>query len=74
MAGKTVSTFVVLRENTTISRAEFEELLDKKFAKWQFPNEIVTVDSIPKTSVGKIDKKTIVIEYNQFYTTGEDVG
>jgi fatty-acyl-CoA synthase len=29
------------------------------FAKWQLPDEIIFVDSIPLTSTGKIDKKTI---------------
>jgi len=29
------------------------------FAKWQLPDEIIAVDSIPLTSTGKIDKKTI---------------
>lgn len=65
---------VVLREGTTITREEFETLLDQKFAKWQFPDEILAVESIPKTSVGKIDKKAIVIEYNEHYATKEDVG
>jgi fatty-acyl-CoA synthase len=33
--------------------------LAPNFAKWWLPDEVVIVDEIPKTSVGKIDKKTI---------------
>lgn len=29
------------------------------FAKWQFPDEVMTTDAIPLTSTGKIDKKAI---------------
>ena len=28
-------------------------------AKWWLPDEVVIVDEIPKTSVGKIDKKVL---------------
>jgi fatty-acyl-CoA synthase len=35
------------------------EFLAPNFAKWWLPDEVVIVDEIPKTSVGKIDKKTI---------------
>ncbi len=35
------------------------EFLTGKVAKWWLPDEVVVVDEIPKTSVGKIDKKTI---------------
>ena len=29
------------------------------FAKWQLPDDVIFVESIPLTSTGKIDKKTI---------------
>jgi fatty-acyl-CoA synthase len=35
------------------------EFLSDNFAKWWLPDELVIVDEIPKTSVGKIDKKKI---------------
>ncbi|MGH2806081.1 MAG: long-chain fatty acid--CoA ligase [Actinomycetota bacterium] len=38
---------------------EIHEFLTGKLAKWWFPDELVIVDDIPKTSVGKIDKKAI---------------
>jgi fatty-acyl-CoA synthase len=32
---------------------------EKEFAKWQLPDEVLFVDSIPLTSTGKMDKKTV---------------
>jgi fatty-acyl-CoA synthase len=34
-----------------------------KFAKWQLPDRIIIVEEIPKTSVGKIDKKVLREKY-----------
>ncbi len=36
------------------------------FAKWQLPNDIIFVDAIPKTSVGKFDKKVIRERYKTY--------
>ena len=41
------------------SRESVHEFLADKVAKWWLPDEVVVVDEIPKTSVGKIDKKAI---------------
>jgi fatty-acyl-CoA synthase len=46
-----------------------EDLLDcarDKFAKWQLP-EIIFVDEIAKTSVGKFDKKIMRHQYKDFF-------
>ena len=43
-----------------------EEILDflkDKVAKWQIPDDIVFLDEIPKTSVGKLDKKVLLAKY-----------
>lgn len=62
---------VILRDEnkTKVNKEEIREHLAKKFAKWQLPNEILFVGVIPKTSVGKIDKKAIRAEYNDIYTS-----
>ena len=39
----------------------------KKFAKWQLPEAVLFVDAIPKTSIGKIDKKAIRAQYKDIY-------
>jgi len=43
------------------------EHLAKKFAKWQLPDTVFFVDAIPKTSVGKINKKLIREDYKDEY-------
>ena len=43
-----------------VDRVTKEEILDHlrpRFAKWWLPDEVYFVDAIPKTSVGKFDKK-----------------
>ncbi len=60
---------VVLREeNKLTSKEEIRKHLAKSFAKWQIPDAIIFVDKIPRTSVGKLDKKRIRIEYGGQYT------
>ncbi|MHA2066730.1 MAG: long-chain fatty acid--CoA ligase [Candidatus Thorarchaeota archaeon] len=63
---------VVLRDEfkTRVDEREILEHLGKRFAKWQLPDEIMFVDAIPKTSVGKIDKKAIRSEYKEVYASG----
>ncbi|NVM34591.1 MAG: long-chain-fatty-acid--CoA ligase [Candidatus Lokiarchaeota archaeon] len=59
---------IVLREGCeSTSKDEIREHLSKVFAKWQLPNEILFVDSIPRTSVGKLNKKAIRMEYKNLY-------
>ncbi len=38
---------------------ELREFLTGRVAKWWLPDEVVVVDEVPKTSVGKFDKKRI---------------
>lgn len=60
---------VVLREEfKSVSKEEIHEHLSNSFAKWQLPDEILFVDTIPRTSVGKLNKKVIRKEYSDIYT------
>ena len=40
-----------------------DQLVGSGFAKWQLPDRIELVDSIPRTSVGKYDKKVLRARY-----------
>ncbi len=51
----------------TITKADIINHLAAKFAKWQLPEEVVFIDAIPKTSVGKFDKKVIRERYKDIY-------
>ncbi|MFM1895924.1 MAG: hypothetical protein RLZZ385_998 [Pseudomonadota bacterium] len=50
---------VILQEGATVSREQVLEHCSSKFAKWQLPDDVLYVASIPLTSTGKIDKKVI---------------
>ena len=41
--------------------------LGRTFAKWQLPDEVLFVEALPKTSVGKMDKKVLRAEYKDLY-------
>ncbi|MGI8791946.1 MAG: long-chain fatty acid--CoA ligase [Acidimicrobiales bacterium] len=50
---------VVVREGEQLTSEEVLRYLDGKVAKWWMPDEVVFVEEIPKTSVGKFSKKTL---------------
>jgi fatty-acyl-CoA synthase len=50
---------VVLREGATTTPAELREFLATKVARWQLPDAWTFIDAVPRTSVGKFDKKVI---------------
>ena len=43
----------------TPSRPELLEFLDGRVAKWWLPDDVVFIDEVPKTSVGKFSKKDL---------------
>ena len=42
-----------------IDKASVLELLATKFAKWQLPDDVVTVEALPLTATGKVSKLTL---------------
>lgn len=57
---------LVLQNPTdTISIAELQELLLLDFAKYQIPDAFVFLAQVPKTSVGKFDKKLLREQYEK---------
>ena len=50
---------VVLKPGETMTGAEVIDHLRKTLAKWQLPDDVVFIDEVPKTSVGKFSKKTL---------------
>jgi fatty-acyl-CoA synthase len=58
---------VVIEPGQRVSVEELQRHLSGTFKKWQLPDELVFVDSIPKTSVGKFNKKAIRAEYAGVY-------
>jgi len=50
---------VVLREHASASAEDLVDHLRPRVAKWWLPDEFAFIDEIPKTSVGKFDKKVL---------------
>jgi fatty-acyl-CoA synthase len=50
---------VVRREGASCSADELREHLSGKVAKWWIPDEFAFIEEVPKTSVGKFDKKVL---------------
>ncbi|MEO6313627.1 MAG: long-chain fatty acid--CoA ligase [Chitinophagaceae bacterium] len=58
---------IVFAEGETVTAAELKSFLNGKFAAYQLPDRYVFLQNIPKTSVGKLDKK----ELRRLYAAGE---
>ncbi|MFJ2401728.1 long-chain fatty acid--CoA ligase [Streptomyces xanthochromogenes] len=54
---------VVLKPGATADYAALKSFLAEKIAKWQLPERWALIESVPKTSVGKFDKKVIRRQY-----------
>jgi fatty-acyl-CoA synthase len=50
---------VVLAEGQSATAEELREHLRSRVAKWWLPDEFAFIDEVPKTSVGKFDKKSL---------------
>jgi fatty-acyl-CoA synthase len=50
---------VVLQDGERAEPAELRDFLTDKVAKWQVPENWAFIDEVPKTSVGKFDKKRL---------------
>lgn len=50
---------IVTAEGATVTPGELREFLAGKFAKWQLPEYWTFISEVPKTSVGKFDKKVL---------------
>ena len=60
---------IVLRDGHTLTKEQVWDHLAPHFAKWQLPEEVVVIDEVPKTSVGKFSKVTL---RERFSTIFED--
>ncbi|MBS0614551.1 MAG: AMP-dependent synthetase, partial [Proteobacteria bacterium] len=58
---------VVLKPGHEATVEQLHAHLASTFAKWQLPDQILFVEAIPKTSVGKNDKKRMRAEYAERY-------
>ena len=50
----------------SLTKAELFEHLRERFEKMYIPDDIVFIEEVPKTSVGKFDKKVLRAEYKDY--------
>ena len=61
---------VVLKQGQQLTKEQVWAHLSTTFAKWQLPDQVVFVEKIPRTSVGKLNKKVVRAEYSEIYVKG----
>ena len=49
-------------------------ILSADFAKWQLPDAFAFIDQVPRTSVGKFDKKVLRKRLSEGDLEAQDVG
>jgi fatty-acyl-CoA synthase len=54
---------VVLRDGVSADATELRDWLGERIAKWQVPERWTFVEAVPRTSVGKFDKKVVRQQY-----------
>jgi fatty-acyl-CoA synthase len=54
---------VVVRDGASVTAAQLREFLTDRVPKWQLPERWTFIAEVPKTSVGKFDKKVIRAQY-----------
>jgi fatty-acyl-CoA synthase len=62
----------VLRDGATCTLEAIREHLALHFPKWWLPDGAEFVSAIPKTSVGKFQKREIRDRYRDYFAQGSD--
>lgn len=57
---------VVAKPGAELSRQDVLAWLEPRVAKWWLPDDVVFVDQIPRTSVGKFDKKVLRARFKDY--------
>lgn len=57
--GQRLKAFVLISRNSSITKEELLDWLCSKIARFQIPRDIIFVDNLPYTSLGKLDKKQL---------------
>jgi len=61
---------VVVKPDASVSRDEIIEFLTPRVAKWWLPEDVVFIDEVPKTSVGKFSKKDLRERFADYQLPG----
>ncbi|HLX55380.1 MAG TPA: long-chain fatty acid--CoA ligase, partial [Aquella sp.] len=62
-SGEAVVAYIVLKPNQQIDELEIRNRCKEKLTGYKLPRNIIIVDELPKTLVGKIDKASLMKRY-----------
>ncbi|HMF03237.1 MAG TPA: long-chain fatty acid--CoA ligase [Acidimicrobiia bacterium] len=65
---------VVCTDGSTVTAGDLRAFLADKVAGWQVPDRWAFIDEVPKTSVGKFDKKVLRARHSDDELTIEELG
>jgi fatty-acyl-CoA synthase len=57
---------VVLRSDASTTKEELIEFLRPRVARWWLPDDVVFIDEVPKTSVGKFSKRQLRERFSEY--------
>jgi malonyl-CoA/methylmalonyl-CoA synthetase len=69
--GEAVTAAVVKRSNSKLTRPKIYEILKEQLANFKLPKNIIFIDTLPKNTMGKIEKNKLK---NQINATSENLG
>jgi fatty-acyl-CoA synthase len=49
-----------------LTKAEIIEFLSSRVVKWWLPDDVVFIDAVPKTSVGKFNKRALREQFKEY--------
>ncbi len=61
---------VVVNAGEELGKEELIEFLQERIPKWWLPDDVIFIDEVPKTSVGKFSKKTLRERYADYELPG----
>ena len=64
---------VVLKDGSTVAAEELQAFLADQVARWWLPERWTFIPEVPKTSVGKFDKKVLRQQYADGYLTATEL-
>lgn len=56
----------VVRRDPSLTKEDIIEFLRPKVAKWWLPDEVVFIEAVPKTSVGKFNKRALRVQFESY--------
>ncbi|MEY2196417.1 long-chain fatty acid--CoA ligase [Neobacillus sp. BF23-41] len=57
--GEIVTAFIVLKDSSTVGEEELRPYCEHKLGRYKIPKRFIFLEELPKTHVGKIDKKKL---------------